>query len=72
MLEEQQTPFQMRLQNNIICDPNVETAMNHFSLITHGFGMINQSTWSRAFENFAKHSLSLYLQHHPHSQIINA
>ncbi|KAK6727966.1 hypothetical protein RB195_005556 [Necator americanus] len=60
MFNELQTPLGVRIQNNIPIHHELEVGMNHFSLITHTFGPINQSTWCNAFLNYAKMSLAMY------------
>lgn len=60
MFTELQTPLATRVQNNVPVHNELEVGMNHFSLITHTFGPINQSTWCNAFLNYAKMSLALY------------
>lgn len=60
MFNELQTPLVSRIQNNVPIHNELEVGMNHFSLITHTFGPINQSTWCNAFLNYAKMSLSMY------------
>ncbi|VDL72531.1 unnamed protein product [Nippostrongylus brasiliensis] len=60
MFTELQTPLATRVQNNVPIHNELELGMNHFSLITHTFGPINQSTWCNAFLNYAKMSLSMY------------
>lgn len=60
MFNELQTPLATRVQNNVPIHNELEVGMNHFSLITHTFGPINQSTWCNAFLNYAKMSLSMY------------
>ncbi|KJH44308.1 transcription factor AP-2 [Dictyocaulus viviparus] len=60
MFNELQTPLANRIQNNVPIHNELEVGMNHFSLITHTFGPINQSTWCNAFLNYAKMSLAMY------------
>ncbi|EYB87818.1 hypothetical protein Y032_0256g345 [Ancylostoma ceylanicum] len=60
MFNELQTPLAVRVQNNIPIHNELEVGMNHFNLITHTFGPINQSTWCNAFLNYAKMSLAMY------------
>ncbi|VDO38567.1 unnamed protein product [Haemonchus placei] len=60
MFTELQTPLATRIQNNVPIHNELELGMNHFNLITHTFGPINQSTWCNAFLNYAKMSLALY------------
>ncbi|KAK6016932.1 transcription factor AP-2 [Ostertagia ostertagi] len=60
MFTELQTPLATRIQNNVPIHNELEVGMNHFSLITHTFGPINQSTWCNAFLNYAKMSLAMY------------
>ncbi|KIH51516.1 transcription factor AP-2 [Ancylostoma duodenale] len=60
MFNELQTPLPVRIQNNVPIHNELEVGMNHFNLITHTFGPINQSTWCNAFLNYAKMSLAMY------------
>ncbi|PAV75109.1 hypothetical protein WR25_05466 [Diploscapter pachys] len=58
VLEEEEPPLTGAVDVRQSPDSALHAGMNHFSLLTHGFGIIDQRTWARCYYHLAQMGVS--------------